>query len=106
MRRGERGRVFERRSQIEALVAIADVGSFRGGAQSLGSSQSHLSRTIGEIETKLSAKLFERRPNGVRPTIVGAVAIEQARLILLELEAADEMVGRVCDVLESGDGGE
>jgi len=75
--------------QLEALCAVADEGSFRAGARTLGLSQSALSRQVALAERAFGLELFER-PGGraaVRLTPAGEVAVAQARRVLASLRA-------------------
>ena len=42
--------------------------------------------------TAWGGRLFERLPNGVRPTALGATVAEHARRVLHELETAEEAI--------------
>ncbi len=72
---------------LEALVAVADTGSFRAAAAQLGYTQSAVSHQIAELERGLGAKLFER-PGGrarVSLTPAGDAAYSGARRAIREL---------------------
>jgi DNA-binding transcriptional LysR family regulator len=73
---------------LRALVAVADQGSFRSAARSLGYTQSAISHQIGMLERALDAGLFTR-PGGrgaVTLTLAGDVAYRRARRVLGEVE--------------------
>jgi DNA-binding transcriptional LysR family regulator len=73
---------------LRALVAIADQGSFRSAARSLGYTQSAISHQIGLLERALEASLFTR-PGGrgaIALTVAGDVAYRRARRVLGEVE--------------------
>lgn len=73
---------------LRALVAVADHGSFRAAARSLGYTQSAISHQVGTLERALEAPLF-RRPGGrgaVALTPAGDVAYIRARRVLGEVE--------------------
>ena len=73
---------------LRALVAVADQGSFRSAARSLGYTQSAISHQIGMLERALDAPLFTR-PGGrgsVTMTVAGDVAYRRARRVLGEVE--------------------
>src|ERR1700722_16718976 len=72
---------------LRALVAVADQGSFRSAARSLGYTQSAISHRIGMLERALDAPLFTR-PGGrgsVTMTVAGDVAYRRARPVLGEV---------------------
>jgi len=73
---------------LRALVAVADHGSFRSAAKSLGYTQSAISHQIAMLEGALDAPLFTR-PGGrgaVTMTVAGDVAYRRARRVLGEVE--------------------
>jgi DNA-binding transcriptional LysR family regulator len=73
---------------LRALVAVADLGSFRAAARSLGYTQSAVSHQVGTLERALEATLFTR-PGGrgaVTLTPSGDVAYLRARRVLGEVE--------------------
>jgi DNA-binding transcriptional LysR family regulator len=65
---------------LDALIAIAELGSFRKAARSLNLHQSVLSRRIRDLEDELGISLFQRSPNGVRLTNAGQIYIEQMKI--------------------------
>ncbi|HET9102511.1 MAG TPA: LysR family transcriptional regulator [Solirubrobacteraceae bacterium] len=76
---------------IRALIAVADMGTFRAAAAHLGYTQSAISHQIAELETVLDAPLFHR-PGGrghVSLTPAGEAAYRHARRALAELHALD-----------------
>jgi DNA-binding transcriptional LysR family regulator len=73
---------------LRALVAVADQGSFRAAARSLGYTQSAISHQVGTLERALEASLFTR-PGGrgaVALTPAGDIAYIRARRVLGEVE--------------------
>jgi DNA-binding transcriptional LysR family regulator len=77
---------------IEEAVAIADAGSFIGGATLLDVSTSHVSRSIARLEERLGAVLFDRTTRRVRLTDTGRVFVEQGRRIIQEREELMSLV--------------
>jgi len=71
---------------LEEVVAIADSGTFVGGARILGVSPSHISRTIAQLEERLGAQLFHRTTRKVTLTDTGRSVVEQSRRIIQERE--------------------
>lgn len=74
---------------LRALVAVADLGSFRSAARELGYTQSAVSHQIGTLERALNVSLFTR-PGGrgaVALTPAGEAASGRARRVLGELES-------------------
>ena len=74
--------MFERRTDLTRLVAVADAGSIGIAADRSNVTQPTLSRDIARIEARLGGRLFERLPDGVRATPFGRAVIENARRIL------------------------
>ena len=77
---------------IEEAVAIADAGSFVGGATLLDVSTSHVSRSIQRLEERLGTVLFDRTTRRVRLTDTGRVFVEQGRRIIQEREELMSLV--------------
>jgi DNA-binding transcriptional LysR family regulator len=69
-------------SELEVIVAIATSGSFGGAAAQLGCTQSRISHALGEVESVVGTRLFQRSRTGTFPTEVGVVAVARAREIL------------------------
>jgi DNA-binding transcriptional LysR family regulator len=81
-----------------ALVAVADEGSFRAAARSLGYTQSAVSHQVASLERRLGAQLFDR-PGGRRRvalTPLGDLAYLHAHRILA---ANNELEGDVTAAL-------
>ena len=91
--RAKRGAMFERRSELQKLVAVAEAGKIVAAAHRLAMTQPALTRAIAALETRFGAPLFERLPTGVRPTALGATVIEQARRLLRAFEDTEDRIG-------------
>ncbi|MGA2529493.1 MAG: LysR family transcriptional regulator [Acidimicrobiales bacterium] len=75
--------------ELRALLAVADLGSFRRAATELGYTQSSISHQVASLERALGTELFTR-PGGrgaVKLTSSGAAAYRRARRALGEVEA-------------------
>jgi LysR family hydrogen peroxide-inducible transcriptional activator len=72
--------------QLQALIAIADHGSFSAAAGALHTVQSNVSSHIARLERELGVQLVDRQ-NG-RLTEEGAAVLERARRVSAEIEAA------------------
>ncbi|UYO93162.1 LysR family transcriptional regulator [Pollutimonas sp. M17] len=68
--------------ELEAFVAVADMGSFEKAARSLDTSQSSISRLIGEFEDGFKYPLFNRESRSARLTSKGKEVLRQARALL------------------------
>lgn len=72
-------------SQLRALVAIADTGSFSEAALQMELSQSAVSHAIATLEDELGVILLSRSRHGAVLTSVGQQITEEARLVLQSL---------------------
>jgi DNA-binding transcriptional LysR family regulator len=71
--------------QLEALVGIADHGTFSNAAEILGTVQSNISNRIARLESELGTELVDRSTGSL--TESGVIVVERARRILTELRA-------------------
>jgi DNA-binding transcriptional LysR family regulator len=86
---------------LQALMGIADTGSFSAAAASIGTVQSNVSAHVARLERELDVQLVDRSSG--RLTEEGEVVIERARRVMNELEAMvadvtalrEEVVGTV-----------
>lgn len=77
-------------SYLKAIVAVADKGSLRAAARTLGMAQPAISRSIQQAELDLGVTLFERHATGVTPTVAGNHYLQRANALLLDMERARE----------------
>jgi LysR family transcriptional regulator, hca operon transcriptional activator len=76
---------------LRYFVAVADAGSLTVAAeQKLNTSQPSLSRQIRDLEREVGVQLMTRGAHGVELTPAGKAFLEQARMTLLQAEAAKE----------------
>ena len=73
--------------QLEALLAVAEEGSFTAAADALRTVQSNVSEHIRQLEQSLGVVLFVRNRSGAVPTEFGERVIERARANRSEIEA-------------------
>ena len=85
--------MFERRSELEKILAVAEAGKIVAAADRLAMTQPALTRAIARLESGFGAPLFERLPTGVRPTALGATVAEEARRLLRAFEDAEDRIG-------------
>jgi len=71
---------------LDWLVALAEHEHVTDTAAVLRTSQPTLSRALARVEAELGARLFERVPEGVRPTPVGDLVIAAARELTTRYE--------------------
>jgi DNA-binding transcriptional LysR family regulator len=81
---------------LRTVLAVSRAGSLSGAARALRVEHSTVYRRLNELETKLGARLFERRRSGYTPTAPGerlvaaAVAMEEAALTALRQVSASD----------------
>jgi DNA-binding transcriptional LysR family regulator len=68
--------------ELEALVAVVDMGSFMGAARSLNTSQSAVSRLIQEFEAGFAQPLFVRNQRSTKLTMEGQEVLRASRAVL------------------------
>lgn len=71
--------------QLEALVGIADQGTFSGAAEALGTVQSNISNRIARLESDLGTELVNRTTGALSES--GEIVVLRARRILSEINA-------------------
>jgi DNA-binding transcriptional LysR family regulator len=82
-------------SQLRALVAIADTGSFSEAALRIDLSQSAVSHAIATLEEELGVVLLSRSRQGAVLTPTGEQITNDARQVLRSLES-------ICRKAENG----
>jgi DNA-binding transcriptional LysR family regulator len=79
---------------LRYFVAVAEELNFTRAAQRLGISQPPLSLQIRQLEKELGTPLFYRRGRSVELTDAGKLLLEEARVILRQVETAENGVRR------------
>jgi len=80
--------------QLEALVWVADLGSFRNAAAHLNTTQPNISTRIAGLEAALGTPLMRRDAGSVQMTPKGAEILAQARETLRAAEGLIEIAAR------------
>ncbi|WP_020680177.1 LysR family transcriptional regulator [Marinobacterium rhizophilum] len=88
-------------NQLRLICAIAEHGQIRLAADELAITQPAASRLLADMEQQLDARLFERHPKGMVPTLIGRALAQRAHNLLVELRD----LSRDLDELKSGEGG-
>jgi len=92
--------------QLQYVVAVAEMMSFRRAAERCNVSQPSLSAQVAELESALGVILFERDRRGVLVTAAGQELLERARRLLVEagdfVEAAHRFVDPLAGTLRIG----
>ncbi|MFC4912026.1 LysR family transcriptional regulator [Actinomadura gamaensis] len=78
---------------LRVIEAIASAGSINKAAARLGLTQPAVSTMLRRMETHLGVRLFERSPEGVRPTPVGAEVVARARAALSCIDDLNASLG-------------
>jgi len=81
--------------QLRYFVCVADRGSVRAAAESLGISPAAVSQALRELEHDVGAPLLKREVRGVIPTHFGRELLIHARLILGQVARAEEGLGQL-----------
>jgi len=79
-------------TQLEYIVAIDTYRHFAGAAEKCFVTQPTLSMQVHKLETELGTKIFDRSKQPVLPTAAGAEIIEQARKVLAERDALQDII--------------
>ena len=77
---------------MKVFVSVAKAGSFVGGAKEMSISRAMATKHIGQLESYLGARLFNRTTRSLSLTDVGAAYLQRCRTVLTEIE---EMEGTV-----------
>lgn len=80
--------------QLEALVWVADLGSFRRAAHHLNTTQPNISARIASLERSFGVNLMRRDAGSVQMTEKGEAFLKQARDILREADKLVEIAAR------------
>jgi DNA-binding transcriptional LysR family regulator len=79
---------------LRYFLAVAEELNFTRAAERLGIKQPPLSLQIRQLEKEMGTKLFRRQGRGVELTDAGKLMLEEARLILKQVERAKVGVAR------------
>jgi LysR family transcriptional regulator, regulator of abg operon len=82
-------------NQIEAVVAIAEAGSFRKAADILGRTQPTLTKSIKALEDSVNLVIFDRTPRGVQLTEGGEKLYKRACTIMADIRAMEDEVAQL-----------
>lgn len=84
---------------LRAIRAIAEAGSLTKASVSLGLAQPALSTQLKRIERLLGGPLFERGRDGVRPTPLGELVLDRARVLLPAAQELQEEAVRFANAM-------
>ena len=80
--------------ELRYVIAVADELHFGRAARRLGIAQSPLSRAISQLERRLGIQLLQRDSRSVRLTPAGGVLLEEGRIALDAVDAAEQRTRR------------
>src|SRR5271170_4162055 len=83
--RADRGELGMDLKHLQALIGIAECGSFSAAAESIGTVQSNISAHVARLERELDATLVDRATGQL--TDEGEVVVARARRMMAELDA-------------------
>jgi DNA-binding transcriptional LysR family regulator len=83
--------------KLRIFHAVASAGSFTHAGQSLGLSQSAVSRQISALEDEISTPLFQRHARGLTLTDEGELLYGAVTDVLSRLAAAEEQLKNIHD---------
>jgi DNA-binding transcriptional LysR family regulator len=83
--------------QLHSLLAIRRLGKISAAADELGLTGPAVTLQLKQLEDQLGAPLFDRRRDGLQPTIAGEAALRAARDIELRLRQFFEEIDRISD---------
>lgn len=78
--------------QLEYIVAVYRLRHFGKAAEQCGVTQPTLSSMVQKLEDELGVRIFERSTQGVTPTAVGRLVVEQAWRVLTRARKIKEIV--------------
>ena len=79
-------------AELRAFCAAVDLGSLGRASRLLRVSQPALSKRMRTIEAVVGTRLVERSPRGISPTPAGTKLYVEARKLLAQAEAVDDLV--------------
>jgi DNA-binding transcriptional LysR family regulator len=78
--------------QLNALVAVAEAGSIRGAAKRLDTSPAAVTKAVQKLESEISLQLLVRSTSGIDFTEAGKRLLEQARLLVAQMDSASHVI--------------
>lgn len=80
---------MDRLAAMETFIRVIDTGSFSAAARQLGVGQPAVSKTVAQLEERLSVRLLLRSSHGLSPTEAGTRFYERALRAIEEADEAD-----------------
>lgn len=89
---------MDRLKCLSVFVRVVDAGSFAGVAEAFGMTAAMVGRHVRTLEDSLGTQLLNRTTRRQSLTEAGEIYYERSKVVLAELEAADESVARMRSV--------
>jgi DNA-binding transcriptional LysR family regulator len=80
---------MDRLGAMETFVYVVETGSFSAAARRLNIGQPAVSKTIAQLEARLSVRLLLRSTRGLTPTEAGLAFFERSKRAIEEADEAD-----------------
>src|SRR5262249_52592245 len=87
---------------LHLFLTVVQHGSMASAAVQLGISQPNVSEVIADLEQTLDARLFDRRPRGVEPTLFGKALLKSTRAVFDELRQGVKQIEFLSDPAVGG----
>ena len=85
---------MDKLAAMRAFVAVQEAGGFAAAARRTGQSRSAVNRQVLALEAALGVQLFNRSTRHVAPTQSGRAYYERCRVLLAELDEAEQALVR------------
>jgi len=82
---------------LRVLMAVVKAGSMGKAAKLLATSQSAISRSIGELEQTLGVRLLDRSANGIEPTSYGQALVRRGTAVFDEIQQGIKDIRSISD---------
>jgi DNA-binding transcriptional LysR family regulator len=76
---------------LQLFIRVVETGSFSKASADLGITQPTATKHVAMLEKRLGARLFHRSTRGVTPTEVGTAYYDQCKVIVRQLDDADNL---------------
>jgi DNA-binding transcriptional LysR family regulator len=82
---------------LQVFLAVVECGSMAKAAMQLGVTQPGVSEIVAGLESTFGARLFDRSPQGVEPTLYGRTLLNRAITVLDELKQSAKDIAFLAD---------
>ena len=85
--------------QLRYIIAINEYRHFGKAAEACGLTQSTLSLMVKKLEEELDVRIFDREAHPVQPTEIGRKIIDQAKVVVYQVNQIEEMTRSEMELL-------